>query len=111
LGFDRILMARRPSDKGPGAVDVYVVAIGEAAQPEALRLCTALRRAGIGADLDLMGRSMKGQMKDADRSGARWAAILGEEEMAAREATLRDLESGEQKRVPLDQVVQRVSES
>src|SRR5919106_6391056 len=111
LGFDRILMARRPSDKGPGAVDVYVVAIGEAAQPEALRLCTALRRAGIGADLDLMGRSMKGQMKDADRSGARWAAILGEEEMAAREATLRDLESGEQERLPLDQVVRKVNES
>ena len=111
LGFDRILMARRPSEKGPGAVDVYVVAIGEAAQPEALRLCTALRRAGIGADLDLMGRSMKGQMKDADRSGARWAAILGEEEMAAREATVRDLESGEQERIPLDQVVRKVSES
>src|ERR671914_748121 len=111
LGFDRILMARQPSDKRPGAVDVYVVAIGEAAQPEALRLCTALRRAGIGADLDLMGRSMKGQMKDADRSGARWAAILGEEEMAAREATVRDLESGEQERMPLDQVVRKVSES
>jgi histidyl-tRNA synthetase len=111
LGFDRILMARRPSDEGPGAVDVYVVAIGEAAQPEALRLCTALRRAGIGADLDLMGRSMKGQMKDADRSGARWAVILGEEEMAAREATLRDLESGEQERVPLDQLARRVSDS
>src|ERR671919_908729 len=111
LGFDRILMARRPSDKGPKPIDVYVVAIGEAAQPEALRLCTALRRAGIGADLDLMGRSMKGQMKDADRSGARWAAILGEEEMAAREATLRDLESGEQERLPLDQVVRKVNES
>jgi histidyl-tRNA synthetase len=110
LGFDRILMARRSSDQRIAAVGVYVVAIGEAAQPEALRLCTELRRAGIGADLDLMGRSMKGQMKDADRSGARWAAILGEEELAAREATLRDLESGEQQRVPLDQLARKVSE-
>jgi histidyl-tRNA synthetase len=49
-------------------------------------------------------------MKDADRSGARWAAILGEEELAAREATLRDLESGEQQRVPLDQLARKVSE-
>jgi histidyl-tRNA synthetase len=110
LGFDRILIARRSSESATGVVRVYVVAIGEAAQPEALRLCTELRRAGIGADLDLMGRSMKGQMKDADRSGARWAAILGEEELAAREVMLKDLESGEQERVPLDQLARKVSE-
>ena len=53
---------------------------------------------------------MKGQMKDADRSRARWAAILGEEELAAREVMLKDLESGEQERVPLDQLGRRVSE-
>jgi histidyl-tRNA synthetase len=111
LGFDRILMARPSSVEGGGRVAVYVVAVGEAAQPEALRLCTELRRAGIGADLDLMGRSMKGQMKDADRSGARWAAILGEEELAAGEAMLRDLESGEQERVPMDQLAGKVRRS
>ena len=55
--------------------------LGERAASEALPLVTELRRAGIGADWDLMGRGMKGQMKGADRSGARWAVILGDDEL------------------------------
>ena len=75
----------------------------------AFALTTRLRAAGLGAELDLAGRGMKGQMKDAARSGARWAVILGTEELAAAEATLRDLAVGEQERVPLDEIERRVS--
>lgn len=110
LGVDRILLARGESAEKfavPG-VSVYVVALGATARSRALSLATELRRAGIGADLDLAGRGMKGQMKDAARSGARWAAIVGEKELAAGEVTLRDLESGEQERVPLAGVVGKV---
>jgi histidyl-tRNA synthetase len=110
LGVDRILLARGESAEKfavPG-VSVYVVALGVTARSRALSLATELRRAGIGADLDLAGRGMKGQMKDAARSGARWAAIVGEKELAAGEVTLRDLESGEQERVPLTGVVRKV---
>lgn len=110
LGVDRILLARGESAEKfavPG-VSVYVVALGATARSRALSLATELRRAGIGADLDLAGRGMKGQMKDAARSGARWAAIVGEKELAAGEVTLRDLESGEQERVPLTGVVGKV---
>jgi histidyl-tRNA synthetase len=52
---------------------------------------------------------MKGQMKDASRSGAIWAAILGDDEMDSGQVTLKNLESGEQERVPLDQLEARVS--
>jgi histidyl-tRNA synthetase len=110
LGVDRILLARGESAEKfavPG-VSVYVVALGATARSRALSLATELRRAGIGADLDLAGRGMKGQMKDAARSGARWAVIVGEKELAAGEVTLRDLESGEQERVPLTGVVGKV---
>jgi histidyl-tRNA synthetase len=108
-GIDRILLARAAGEPMTSAVRVYVVAVGERAAPEALALATKLRRAGIGADLDLMGRSMKGQMKDAGRSGARWAVILGDEELAARSATLKDLTSEEQRRVPFDDLVSAVA--
>jgi histidyl-tRNA synthetase len=52
---------------------------------------------------------MKGQMKDAARSGARWAVILGADELASGTATLKDLATGEQEQVPLDEVERRVS--
>ena len=108
LGVDRILIALGDAIEAGPAIEVYVVALGDAARREAFGIVTALRRAGIGADLDALGRGMKGQMKNADRSGARFAAIVGDEELAAREVTLKDLESGSQERVPVDRLERRV---
>jgi histidyl-tRNA synthetase len=51
---------------------------------------------------------MKGQMKDAARSGARWAVIVGADEIASGRATVRDLRSGEQEEVPFDRLVERL---
>ena len=109
LGVDRLLLASRTlKEWQPRPVAAFVVAVGDRAGLEALPLVTELRRAGIGADWDLMGRGMKGQMKGADRSGARWAAILGDEELDAGEVTLKDLETGEQERIPRTQLVSAI---
>jgi histidyl-tRNA synthetase len=88
-------------------VAVYLVALGDEARREALMLATALRASGVGADLDFAARSMKGQMTDAARSGARWAVILGSDELDARAATVKDLRSGEQQRVPFAELTAR----
>ncbi|HEU4480507.1 MAG TPA: histidine--tRNA ligase [Actinomycetota bacterium] len=109
LGLDRIMLSL-----GEGAaplsspVTAYVVVLGEAAAEAAFPLVTRLRSAGIGAELDVMGRGMKGQMKDADRSGARYAVILGDDEIASREATVKDLGSGDQERCPLERLEERL---
>ncbi|MEA2447768.1 MAG: histidyl-tRNA synthetase [Actinomycetota bacterium] len=108
LGLDRILLARPGPTTVPSPIQVYVVAIGEEAGREALRIATELRATGIAADLDLAGRAMKGQMKDASRSGARWAVIIGEEELVSGRPTLKDLESGEQTQVSFDEIEDRV---
>jgi histidyl-tRNA synthetase len=111
LGTDRILLARRPDQDAPTGVDVFVVALGSAAGAEAFKIVTGLRRAGIGADLDLAARSMKGQMKQADRSGARWAAIIGEQELATGKVTLKDLSTGEQRDVAVADLEKEVGAS
>ena len=104
LGVDRIVIAAGREEPMPAAVQVYVVAVGRDAQRAALGLATRLRRAGIGADLDPTGRSMKGQMKQASSSGARWAAILGERELASGHVTVKDLATSEQQEVGLDEL-------
>jgi histidyl-tRNA synthetase len=71
------------------------VAAADGQRDQALALVMELRRAGLRAELDLAGRGLKGQMKQADRVGARHAVILDEEGTAA----LRDMESGEQREV------------
>jgi histidyl-tRNA synthetase len=86
---------------------VYVVDLtgGDVARD----LCLELRRAGIGADRGYEQRSMKSQMKSADRSGARLALIVGEDELANRSVTLRPLrEDGGQSTVPRDEIVEQV---
>ena len=98
LGVDRILMAREKNGES-SPVLAYVVAIGASARTEALGVATELRAHGIGTDLDAMDRTPKAQMKDAARSGARWAVILGDDELARGQATVRDLVSGEQRAV------------
>lgn len=109
LGVDRLLLASKELEAwSPRLVDVYVVAVGSRAARASLALVTELRRAGIGADFDLMGRGMKAQMKGADRSRARWAAIVGDDELEAGEVTLRDMGSGDQERIARDQLLDRV---
>ncbi|MBW3595411.1 MAG: histidine--tRNA ligase [Actinobacteria bacterium] len=109
LGVDRILLAtedRKWADPGPP--HVFAVALGDDARRDVFELVTDLRRAFLKAEFDVMGRGMKGQMKDADRSGARWAAIVGADELAAGEVTLKDLKNGDQVRVERDRLIEVV---
>ena len=111
LGVDRILLACDAEDVFPRpepSVKVFVVDVTGGSH--ALDVCNTLRAAGIGADRSYGGRSMKAQMKVADRSGAPFAAIIGEDEVANGEVTLRDLRGDTgQHRVSLTDLVAHVT--
>jgi histidyl-tRNA synthetase len=101
-GIERILMAlSRSGVQGPAVQPpvAYLVALSDAARSEAFALAHAIRSLGRAVDLDYMARSAKGQMKQAGRSGARYAFIIGEQELADDAVTIRDLESGEERLV------------
>jgi histidyl-tRNA synthetase len=105
LGVDRIALALEAADGGePDRRGVFVVA-EDGERETALALVTELRRAGIRADLDLAGRAMKGQMKQADRVGARHALILD----GGSNATLRDMSSGDEREIDPATVVETLS--
>ncbi len=89
---------------------VSLVALGEAAQAPAFRLLEACRRAGLKANMDYAGRSMKAQMKQANKAQARFALILGEEEVKESCAQLKDMEKSEQQKVPFDKMIEKLKE-
>jgi histidyl-tRNA synthetase len=106
LGVDRIALALEDSEAAVGERDrdgVFVVA-EEDRRTAALALVTELRRAGVAADLDLAGRAIKGQMKQADRVGARFAVILSSD----TDATLRDMVSGEERQIDRSNVAEEL---
>ena len=108
LGVDRTVLALRTAGCLPaaaGRVAVFIVVADGDASARAFALAAQLRRAGVATDLGFDGRSVKAQFKVADRSGARWAIVLGREELEAGTVTLKDLASGEQRSVDAAEVV------
>ncbi|MDR1998518.1 MAG: hypothetical protein LBQ06_01050, partial [Frankiaceae bacterium] len=111
LGIDRTLLALRAEGLAPGdaaAVDVYLVPIGDAARQRCVPLAGALRFAGARVDMAYGGRGLKGAMKGADRSGAAVAVLIGDRDLAAGAAQIKDLHTGEQRSAPLDELVAAV---
>lgn len=80
---------------------VWVATLGAAAHDRGVMLVDGLRRAGIASDMDYQGRSLKAQMRHAGKAGARFALIVGDEELASGVGTLRDMREGAQEPVPL----------
>jgi histidyl-tRNA synthetase len=101
-GMERLLIAAGAEDEPePPRLDAFVVTLGARARDSALTLVQSLRRAGLAVGWDTGGRGLGGQMKRADRSGARFAVLVGDDEIERGRATLKDLESGEQSEAPL----------
>ena len=97
-GVERILLAANAPEE-EAKLDVYFVTLAPEARMPAFRLAGALRAEGLACDLDYGDRSTKGQFKQADRAGARYAVVIGDEELAAGVCSLRDMETGEQRTV------------
>jgi histidyl-tRNA synthetase len=91
----------------PEAVAVAVVPMGEAAEAAAARIVAGLRRAGIATEMAFRG-NMKRRMQKANASGARYAVILGDDELARGQAAVKDLLSGEQRDVALEAIAEAV---
>lgn len=104
IGLERVLLILEKQEAAlplPNPLDVYIIALGEQAEQEAVKLLFDLRKRGVAAEKDYLGRKMKTQMKSADRMQARYTAILGEDELARGEIALKSMATGEQRFVPL----------
>jgi histidyl-tRNA synthetase len=111
LGLDRTLLACRAEGVwtgDTGRCDIYCVPLGDVAKARLVAVAGGLRGAGVRVDLAYGGKGLKGAMKAADRSGARFALVLGERDLDAGTVQLKELVSGEQRTVALDMVVTEV---
>ena len=110
-GLERLLLALESQNLLPEknrSVDAYIVALGEAAQAEGFKLLNSLRQQGLSAAMDFAGRSMKAQMKQANKLGAKYSVILGEDEIAEGVVMLRSMEDSSQAKVPMAQVAEKI---
>ena len=105
-GMERFLIAMDDQDRGNNdpVVDIYFVCLDEKGLPRTLQLSNELRNNGFKVIFDPLRRSMKSQLRDANRSGARFALILGETEMNDNAIGFKDLKQGTQKTIAQSEV-------
>lgn len=106
-GMERLLLALQETGVAlpdAPAAEVYLVALGEKAAGWAIEEAQALRGAGVRVAIDLKGRSMKAQMRDANRQRARYVVIVGENELDSRTAVVKDMGASSQENVAFDEL-------
>ncbi len=104
LGFERTLLAMNAAGAlvpAPALADVYVAAVDETVRREVFSLAVTLRDAGVATECDHQARSLKSQFKQADRLGARFVVIVGPDELASGEVTVRDMATKTEERTAL----------
>lgn len=111
IGFDRVLLVlekqgiEMPSSK----LDAFVVPIGKSMQESALQVLRKLREAGLSSDIDLNERGPSKNLDYANSVGARFVVLVGEDEWSRESVSVREMESGDQKEVPVERLVEEVS--
>jgi histidyl-tRNA synthetase len=111
-GLERHVMTLKTQGIEPPSLPhppVFVAVLGEKARPAAIDLTVELRSAGIGTWMAFERRGIKSQLREANKRDARYAVILGSQEIASGQATVRDMEQGQQERVPLGELVEWLS--
>jgi histidyl-tRNA synthetase len=110
IGFDRVLMAlaRQETEIPIQRICAYVIPLGSGARNQAFKMAADLRKSGISCSFALLDRNISKHMKYANAIKARYVIIIGEDEMATKQATIKDMESGEQKKVAFEMVAEHI---
>jgi len=112
MGIERLLMTMKaenvlfPTAAKP---DIYIAPMGANAALKASELCRKLRMEGFSAETDVVGRGLKAQMKYADKIGAKYTVVIGDDELASGKAKMKNMELGEQNEFMLDEICEVLS--
>ena len=108
-GIERMILITESVEKKPAAIDAYMIHAGDAARARAAMLASELRTKGFAVDLDPSNVGMKSQMKKAERENARFALILGDQELDGGFVTVKELATGTQEQIPFTSLEAKLS--
>lgn len=106
-GVERIMLVLENSDSNakPENTDIYIICLGDVSRIVAFTLAEALRQKGLATETDMLRRSLKAQLRDANRTGVKIAVIIGEKEMENQNAQVKDFRTGDQSEIRQDSLV------
>ena len=95
----------------PPVPDLYIATMGNKASLKASEICALLRAEGFSAETDICGRGLKAQMKYADKIGARFSCVLGDDEISSGKAKLKDMAEGTETVIEIDKFIDELGEA
>lgn len=109
-GLERILLVleaegRKGSVQG---LDFFVVTIDEAQRLYSFQVLNSLRESGMAGDMDFEGRSVKAQMRTADKLAARWVMVIGKDEQAQNKVKIKEMSTGNEQMVSFSEAIERM---
>ncbi len=104
MGMERLVLMKNEERIEPSKPALFIAGLGEKASDYAFELMVKLQRKGVHVEMDYEGKSLKSQLRRADKFGSRRVLIIGEEEMASQKAPLRNMEDGSQETVPFEEI-------
>ena len=108
-GMERILLAMGDFDSIVKNTQLYIVGLGDTVRPVVIKLAEDLRQNKIRTNFDPLRRSLKAQMREANKAGASYAILIGDQELESGEAKLKDLNTGDQENIALDKLVNHIN--
>ncbi|WP_371370748.1 histidine--tRNA ligase [Sporomusa aerivorans] len=113
VGIERVLLALEKQALLPvltNSIDAFIAPLAEATQAKAFEIVTELRKAGFTADMDFMNRSLKAQMKYANKYPARFVVLIGEDELRQNKVMLKNMETGNQELIDKTSLIHMITE-
>ena len=106
-GLERILIAMDEvdTDQKIQADKIYLIGLGDAVRPTMLKILGEARKAGLIMEFDSLRRSIKSQMREANKIGASLAIIIGDKELKDKSVQIKDLKNGQQESIPIDSII------
>ena len=108
-GMERILLAMGNFDSNINNTQLYIVGLGDTVRPVVVKLAEDLRQNNIRTNFDPLRRSLKAQMREANKADARYAILIGDQELESGEVELKDLSTGDQEKIALDKLVDHIN--
>ena len=108
-GMERVLLSMKSKQSNKNKVQIYIVSLGEKTRATVIKLAQDLRNQSLNTEFDLLRRSLKAQLKEANKMNVKYAIIIGDKELESNQLEVKDFLTGNQQKVELNKIIEHMN--
>jgi len=108
-GMERVLLAMKSNQSNKNKVQIYIVGLGDNARTTVIKLAEELRHQNLATEFDVLRRSLKAQLREANKMSVKYAIIIGDKELESNQLEVKDFSTGNQQKIALNKIVEHMN--